>query len=1195
MYALGQTVSYRFQLLAKLGEGGIGTVFEAFDLWEKKRVALKILTLPHPTKEIKKQFQTEFELLSYFDHPGILKVFDFGITFENDLFCTMELIEGEKLNFDLSSGSFETLYEFLIRICEALEYIHLQGIIHGDLKKQNIQLTQDEYGLKVLDFGLASPVGEKRNSKIEGTIDYIPPEVLKGEILDQRADLYSLGIILYELATGKLPFQSEDPAMLMAQHLEKSPLSPKKINANLPEKLNAIILKLLEKEPSQRFENAYELKKEIEKAFQIKRESPRIFEKKLFSGKLVGREKEIELLEKILEEAKNETNQMIFILGEKGIGKKALLKRIKNQAQFSGFNFLTFKCHPTDKLNLFPDFIENLKKANADVIAIQDSHWLDENELTFVLNKIQSSFENHIFIFTWNTDERKLSLEKNEKLYQIKMNRLSLSQIPELLLVRLGIKDVPRELIQFLFKNSAGNPLLVLEWLNYLNSQKIIEIEYDRIKANFPKLERVEIPPRVRVVLEDKIKNLKFEALDLLSLASLFNEKFEKQTFNYFASLKQNFQPLQTEEFFGYLIEKEILQPIEKETEEFDGEKNKEWYQFSNESLKKIINEKIDPKEKLEWHKKLGHFFEKRFHDQKQLTAEEVAFHYNQTDEFEKSYLFSQLAAQEKIRQFANVKALEYFAIALNSAEKIEDPSKSLSKQLEILMQRGDFARGIGELNQSYEDYQEILTLTNDSPQNKFRAEAYKDLGDFYRLRQDYTKGLEFLEKALELYKNLDDPLSLAHTYNNVGNLYWIDGQNQKALENFAQALKIYQALDDQYFIASTLNNMGNVYLSQNDFLTALSYYEESLEIKRSLKDKSEIARGLNNLGLVYQSLGKIERSSQYFLDSLKLNEEIDNAREKAINLFNLSENFLIAGEFQKVIDCSASTIKLAQNIDFLQPMGWSYRNLFLAELAMGNYQNLSQLLKAAERVLTRAEDKELEILISLAWAKFYLTINEFQKSQVYLTNTYGLLQKNKNDRRLIDAQLLELEIRMENEDALETFLPLIQECQIKAEKLNLWEEKLILLLNLVKLNLKKGELSEVFPLLNQAQQQLLQAPVLPYEVEFYFLKGKAHYFQSEYEDSSDCLRLAEKKVRHLEKPELKWRIYHYLGKVFQRQLKPEEAYNKFMQAKKILQNLAQQFSHPEIKQNYLGDKEKTELLNDIKELASCLVKSKQV
>ena len=273
MNLIGKIIGNRYEILEEVGLGGMATVYKAKDHVLNRLVAVKVLKDEFTTDtEFIKRFNTEAQAAASLSHPNIVSIYDVGHEDENNLYyIVMELVQGKTLKEIINSEgvlSWKWAVNIAMQIASALELAHKNGIVHRDIKPHNIIITEDGIA-KVTDFGIAKAVS---NSTITafgttiGSVHYFSPEQAKGGFTDAKSDLYSLGVVMYEMLTGKVPFDADTPVSVALKHMQEDPKEPIELNPEIPSAVNQIVIKAMQKEPSARYQNATEMLHDLSKA-----------------------------------------------------------------------------------------------------------------------------------------------------------------------------------------------------------------------------------------------------------------------------------------------------------------------------------------------------------------------------------------------------------------------------------------------------------------------------------------------------------------------------------------------------------------------------------------------------------------------------------------------------------------------------------------------------------------------------------------------------------------------------------------------------------------------------------------------------------------------------------------------------------------------------------------------------------------
>lgn len=371
----------RYEIRRKLGQGGVCKVFEAFDPDRNTICALKVLL----DNSNALRFKREFRSMARLEHPNIAQVFDYGEDTDH-VFFSMEYIQGGDLKQRIHTpkgsegdrlvpsrpSEFRVIIDLFIRICDPLNYIHSRHVIHRDLKPANIMLTEHDE-VKLMDFGLVKETDLIEDSLTQtgmfvGTVAYMSPEQGLGRSLDHRTDLYSMGVILYEICTGRLPFRGDSILAVFMKHIKESPIPPRVINPDIPSDLEQIILRLLEKQPINRFNSAGELHNALVRIRQqgiqdtegsldqtlsitFQNRIASIVEQPpvLLAPGLIGRDRELAKLRERIDCLEDNRGGVVFIEGEAGMGKSAFIQEIATIGRLKGAMVLKTVCAEVER------------------------------------------------------------------------------------------------------------------------------------------------------------------------------------------------------------------------------------------------------------------------------------------------------------------------------------------------------------------------------------------------------------------------------------------------------------------------------------------------------------------------------------------------------------------------------------------------------------------------------------------------------------------------------------------------------------------------------------------------------------------------------------------------------------------------------------------------------------------------------
>jgi tetratricopeptide (TPR) repeat protein len=349
----GVLLSDRYLIDSELGKGGMGTVYRAQDKALKRDVALKLISSTLLSTEGRNRLIREAQTIAQLSHPNIVVIYDVG-EFEGLPYIVMELVEGSSLN-DYEPDGFKEIVSITCQVCAALEHAHSNQVVHRDLKPENVMITSDGTA-KLMDFGVAHSVSSRFTTEgdIVGTVFYLAPETALGKQVDGRADIYSLGVMLYEMTTGGLPFEDPNPISVITQHIHAPVVPPRARNEDLPPAFNDLILLLMSKDPEDRPPSASAVLELLE--------DPEILDKnaaptrefsvldRIVHGRMVGRGEEYQQIRNLWNKTISGQGQTVLISGEPGIGKTRLIREAITHAEVSGGQALVGECYAESNL-----------------------------------------------------------------------------------------------------------------------------------------------------------------------------------------------------------------------------------------------------------------------------------------------------------------------------------------------------------------------------------------------------------------------------------------------------------------------------------------------------------------------------------------------------------------------------------------------------------------------------------------------------------------------------------------------------------------------------------------------------------------------------------------------------------------------------------------------------------------------------
>ena len=951
----GHTIDERYQIAEKLGEGRQGVVFKVIDTEAKREAALKILSPTFGVETID-HFARHAHFLLDLDHPNIVRVFDYDWSHEGDLIYIVEDLMTdptlqERFGNSQQPISTDEALEITLDLTLALEHAHRRGILHGNLKPRDIFLTKE--GVRINGFGLGY-IEEGRNlleaPKIFLSVSHLAPEQISGQPLDPRTDLYALGVILYQLFTGRLPFEGSEREVMQA-HLEQPPIPPRQFNPNLSRTVEHLILRLLAKNPNDRYASAQQARR-ISTSL--------IFSPGDFSQpgrlNLVGRAEQLQTLKNGWDEVQTGRGQLAFITGEPGIGKTSLALELAAQsgasvmllghcqqkasspayhpfrealqAYFStvtpelldentrqligNFGRLVPKLHqiipdlPTpppldpkqEQLRLITSLTQFIKQATQEhswLLILEDLHWADQSSIELLRYLGRHLPEMSLFIVGIYRD---LDLDRNHPL-RIAVRDLNLlptcRHIPLERLSQAHVAEVlgniwhqavPEQLVKRIYACTGGNPLYLEEVARGLADEGLV-VQH-RGQSQLPEIDSIRLPQSVYDAVEGRIHFLDADTRDILSQAAIFGQTFRFDNLIAMSGLSE----WDVLDHLDLALERQLVQEIPGE----------DTLRFRHAEIHHVIYNDLGTLRRRRLHRRAGDTLEKRAQPKPESIAEELAYHFGKANELERALIYSIEAARQAEAAYANETAVNWYRQTLEVLDQLDPAEAALfgSFRFSIIRSLGGLLQRVGQWDEAREVYQQGIVLAEKLDDRQALVWCQTDKGDLLRKQGYYADAAAVLQEAITAFEKLGDQVGVGQVLHYLGTLATQQGNLNEARACYEQSLAIRKKLDDQNNIANLLNDLAILARNQGDYQEARKLNEEALKLRYKLGDKWAIAKSLNNLGQMLTDLGEYEVARTQLEVAAELHREIGDRWGIASTLHTLANVVRDQGNYEE-------------------------------------------------------------------------------------------------------------------------------------------------------------------------------------------------------------------------------------------------------------------------------------------------------
>ena len=1024
----------KYRILEKLEENNYTVVYKTKDR-DDNPLVLKIAR----TGIYNDIISREFQILAQCKHPNIIQVYDYDKADDGRVFFTLEYIAGQSIHKYFQGYSKEFLAAIL-QIIEALGSIHEKGFVHSDLKPEHILYLAEQRKAVLIDFGFAAEVNQK--IELAGTIDYMAPEVLKGIGLDSRTDLYSLGVILYEILGGKKP------------HAIYKPLP------GITEELNNAISSLLSKEPALR-PTTIDLYKTISKYLPQDTLKKPTFKIGLPKTGFVK-------IPEIFDILSNTRGKMITLFGDSGYGKTRLLNELKFNLLMNGYEALFFIPKPgTNLLNALSKFLGHetfdfskyddrvqiydeilsqlLISANGEKIAIMidDAENLSDYELGLLRYIGYGISDTNITVIGASKPEKRIKKLGFENLV---MRPFTINETHELLeKTFLNIEPIIR-FNKWLFEYSGGNPLFIVEILNNLFESNILSYQSGAWRVDEQSLNKIKTPPKIEELLKNRIRNSAVHGQEILKAIALCDTPIDITTLNSFTKSETH---ISIEHLKTYdLLKEEIID-------------NQLCYFISNQILKQITKDSIAENEKKSLRQRLLEAIHKTHPEDNRFMPTSAEL-YDALDNNKQASVYYLKAAQNAEKIYDYESSLKYYQKQETCIKDVES-----EKYSQLLLKMANLTQLMGNNRQAIDYYNKALSAKNPDLEKGIHLRlgfANATMGEYGEAVRHYKNALDlmtnketkefiqtinylgyamlYLNKFKDAETYFDEALTIAKHVNDLGLqaesqyyqavLEWFQNNYDTGIEKAKKNLKFTKGnqLSKQYAYGANL--LSSFYQQKNDLLTAQKFLDEAITTFNNVKHINSLCGALCNQGLLNLQQGNFPAAKELFNNTLMLAQQIDNQIIQYISIVNLAHINKKLGKF----DEATNFYQKAANIDSEKPEPFYniainlhrkgeidkaktlleqkfatnkgilyYLGLAVVDAILGKHESGEKLMsEGLNKLETENSDTETKVEAFLSASQFYHETGSFEKSLAFALKLKELTNSLSREYSIADA-----------------------------------------------------------------------------------------------------------------------------------------------------------------------------------------------
>jgi len=1160
----------RFDVEAFAGAGSFGSVWRVRDRWTDQVRAAKLLTDRSDDAAWRQRFFHEFALLFRLRHPGLIRAYDYGHTEDGAPFFTMDWHDGPTLEEQPPDPAHRT--RILWELADTLAFIHGQDLIHADIKTANIKLRPNlltapldpdgDRALTLLDFGLAVERLPEEDAR-RGTVHYMAPEWFTPGGIDHRVDLYSLGILIFELCAGRLPYDADDPLIIIQKHMEAEPPSLAEAAPDTAPAIAEAVARLLAKQPEIR-DRGWTLLCEFV-ATETGRDpgrGPSALRAHRTSLGDHARHVPTELVDSWLSES--DRRRVFYVRGGLGLDHEYTLEALVPEVHRYGF--VPWRVDDPDdaRLDLGGSTEPKLAAliyvtgATADQFAQYIERWLASShgpaQLAVTLDTDQP--ENQSLATTLGR------LVRENAVYQIAVGCNDDGRAHRLQRQVLGDR-LDAEARQDLVRRACGNPArleaLIRDVLRAGPGSTSLDAILSESGAFALVLERERDTLRRAHVAEELL------AQSLLAVARC---PVDRQVLRSLADIA----------WASALSRWLDLGRVQSETGCFVWKRP--------DLADALLSMLPEPRRRI-LHRAWAEYWSSFSPEPGSDEHEYLVYHSLRSDAYRRAVRVGLESVRYWTARHQAHRALDTLEVVRLCLAKVEQPPPSWTYELAIAT--ADARRVLARYAEAKESLQKVLKDPAISGQPRWEADIYKRIGDLCKSLKQPDEGEAVLHLALERYRDLDDRAEISHVLNNLGNIHYIGGDLDAALACYEEALELQRQLDLTREIASTLNNIGGLMVLRSQYARAVERLTEAVSIKRTLDDPEELARSLNNLAVAYVETGKFALAWDTLSESYALNVGSGKTGEQLFNLENMALVAMARGEWADAMARCETGLRLCDNADSSESRAPFLLVMSGVALAQGNYDIVLTTHKEAERLLASLEDPDLRLWQKNFAAEWALWRNRPAEVMARTTETIDIAQEEDLPAWITRSQIQRARGALMTDPRDANAVRWLHRSLDLAEQTGALPEQIKARVLLAELEVREGRLEYAQDHLRRCEAMLLDCGAKPLFLPFSHALGSFYQKRGDLEMALSVFETARKLSTGLAVPEWTWRFLAQTGHLLVELRRHDEAVSQYRGGLEILTHLVERLPD-EDRDGYMQDHEKIALEQGLRSCRDTLV-----